>query len=643
MLKTVFVIIFFPHLCLGQLIDENVMPFGGNSSNGANSSTYFTSEKLEWMHDFLGINQFLTGGFHGDQDTVYAKRFADAGIYVYPSGTYLSGGVIFEPQARFANATYFTTHPDSNDFYNVKFDTTAGIFQDSLLIYDGSGVMLGNLKMIERNNYDYLDQEAKLEYYPILKIGAYTSGLDDSTIIGIFKAWNIDANPDDLRFIDTLRVENLPSSGDTTLSLTNQIDALGLHYYHVLPDTSDSTKQMKFQFETTGACAVYVDFFRVYDQYGKGLIEDHDFDNLIYESVTRQGFDDRIRGWFLIDTPFRGSFTPVAYIDSLIQDATSGWSNPAWGPAWLNNYHAGSDRWVTDGFRDFERACRPKELWVYLFPFWLTTLYTGYSPPDIYSFQYSLEKYVTAPCDSIVAALRDYDTSFSWTYTPQYWYCDPGDDCDHGEERRKPTPSEMLCMTYIGMCYHPKSIVFYKYDTISGYGHGIMDEYGSIREGMGDVVMNDINPYLKAIDSTYLKLDLDSAYAVNYENSFGTAGTWIDTIYAVSDTPNPDRDWFHVGQFTEGSDKYIMIVNRACSSNEKGDPAPSVTATIDFNTFKLGMGNHVNIIDLARNTSAFNWVGTPDTTRVESVRGKITYSTVLGPGEGRLYKIEKTR
>jgi hypothetical protein len=75
-----------------------------------------------------------------------------------------------------------------------------------------------------------------------------------------------------------------------------------------------------------------------------------------------------------------------------------------------------------------------------------------------------------------------------------------------------------------------------------------------------------------------------------------------------------------------------MIVNRACSSNEDGDPAPDITATIKFNTSTLGLGNYVEIIDIADS----------DTTFTSSTDGQITYSTQFGPGEGRLFKLMKT-
>lgn len=317
MLKSLFVIVLLPALCFGQLIDDDVLPFGSYSSTHATSAVFFTVEKLAKMHDSLGINQFTTSGF---RDTIIVKRFADAGIYVYPYGMYNpGGGLVLEPQKKYGYATYFRTHPDSNAFYNVKFETPGGAqYQDSLWLYAGSGIMLGDLKLYQFNDWDYLDELDKLEYYPILKMGAYTSGLTDSVIIGIFEVKNF-TDGNSTRFIDTIRVENLPSSGDTTLSLTNLIDTLGLNYYHVRPDTEQKTKRMSFEFRTTGACSVYVDYFQVHCQFGKMLVEDRLIDDAITDYIKRTYPNEIVKRWDLKDKLLPCNYMAYDYIDNLIR------------------------------------------------------------------------------------------------------------------------------------------------------------------------------------------------------------------------------------------------------------------------------------------------------------------------------------
>ena len=77
----------------------------------------------------------------------------------------------------------------------------------------------------------------------------------------------------------------------------------------------------------------------------------------------------------------------------------------------------------------------------------------------------------------------------------------------------------MRCQTFLGLCYKPVGIMFWKYDShVTGGNQGIIDIDGNPRPELYEVIKNDINPYLKAIDSTYLGLTWDTAYAVNFEN-----------------------------------------------------------------------------------------------------------------------------
>ena len=91
-----------------------------------------------------------------------------------------------------------------------------------------------------------------------------------------------------------------------------------------------------------------------------------------------------------------------------------------------------------------------------------------------------------------------------------------------------------------------------------------------------------------------------------------------------------------------------MLVNRACSRGASDSTAaPSVTATVRFNPGVLG-SDYVYIIDLADSLrlagADTGWVGIPDTTYTAKMPdGTIPFTTVLGPGEGRLFKIVQTR
>jgi hypothetical protein len=175
---------------------------------------------------------------------------------------------------------------------------------------------------------------------------------------------------------------------------------------------------------------------------------------------------------------------------------------------------------------------------------------------------------------------------------------------------------------------------------------GILDSLGHPHEPLYSAVTNYINPYIKAIDSTYLSLTWNNAYEID-PGSAMPSGVWLDTIYAVSDTPNPDLGWFHVGQFTGNNAKYIMLVNRACSQGENDSTAaPSITATVRFDPRALDW-DYAYVIDLAATLrlagADTGWVGIPETTySAKMPDGTIPFTIVLGPGEGRLFMIVGT-
>ncbi len=209
------------------------------------------------------------------------------------------------------------------------------------------------------------------------------------------------------------------------------------------------------------------------------------------------------------------------------------------------------------------------------------------------------------------------------------------------------------------MCYRPDGIIYFKhgsswsYDPAEGRYAGNAGLYDTtsaqgLKIDLFNELKNNINPYIKAIDSTYLLLSWDRAFCIAPDSAVAS-GSWISSIstWSPPDTANPDTGWYHVGQYTEGSAKYLMLVNRACSQGEN-DPtaAPSVTATVRFDPSALGLGNYVYIIDLADSLrlagADTGWVGIPDTTYSAALNGAIPFTTVLGPGEGRLYKIVGT-
>ena len=634
MFKKVILIFLLPVMASGQLIDSDVMPFGAYSSTKAYESDYFTGELLDSMHMSLGFNQHTTAGF-----TVTAtNNFNQHGIYPYP---WVGWG------QKYAYTHYVITHPesDSSQYYKTGFrkkgsDTIlVDAFGDSCgyWYYAGNDTMLYGHGLLLKNNYSLWSEQYR--FSPTLKIGV-NPGADTGDIVGVFTAINQDyETADSLRFIDTIYVSDLPQDTifhDTVLTLTNLLDNSN---YFTVCDTIEtySTFFVEFFFKTSGQCTVFVDYFELYDQFGKQLM-DGDFDADIADPSTNPDYEDKILGWFVKDTEFPANFRPFGYINNLINQAMvdSQWTNPAYGAAWVNH-------WYYDYYKELLRLAEPKVLWAYLYPIDDSTEYTGFTG---YGLQADLNEFLVKPSAKVREALADMDynkNTDGWMFTPQYWYCDSETGCGN-EPRRRPTRAETRCMTYIGMCYHPEGIIAWKLDTSDDYSgnQGILKADKSLREGMGYAIRDDINPYIKAIDSTYLSLTWDDAdYASPTHNP---EVSLIQSIRAVSNTsePNPDLGWFHVGEYHDASNnKYFMLVNRACSQGSS-DPteAPSVTAIVEFNsTLNL---DYAFVIDIANDVDS-NWNAIPETTYTAIMPdSNLYFTTILKAGEGRLFKVVPT-
>ncbi|UCE66245.1 MAG: hypothetical protein JSU85_15605 [Candidatus Zixiibacteriota bacterium] len=672
MIRTLLVILILPALCFAQLIDEYVMPFGGYSSHPAYTDIFFSDSCLEVMHDELGINQFMGGGFTG----YHADRFASKGIYVYPWGT----APIMRPQQKYAHSTYYICDAE-DDYSDFKFETRNGTVQgDTVLVYDGDDFMLDGL-YFRQENRQWMMGDAQIRYYPYLKmmIERDTSQTDSSTVVGIFYVLNMeDSTADSMRFADTLFVRDLPADEDTLvlLSLTNDWDSsitYSLDYYYVLDnENSVDSPKIKFRFKTAGNCTVFIDYFKVHCQFGYDLMGDNSdstIANQIKAYVGRKAdFDGKVLGWYLKDEPRPGNYRPYGYIDSLIQVAMaeSSWTEPVRA---TTNFCLGCGGQAYKGLNDFIRDGNPNRIWANPYCFFggfggaRTTKYTGYfhrqGTPHERGLQFEFNESLAEQCDSLMASLaRSEIEDSSWMFTPQYFA--GRDSTGPGDTTwiwRFPTRSEMICETFIGLCYRPMGIMFWKYDQNWYYAknsgsRGLVNDDGS-HHYMYDVVKDDINPYIKAIDSTFLSLTWKGSYVVSDSAGLGLNPpdtAFIDTIYAVSnDTlPNPDLGWFQAGEFISGSDKYILLVNRACSQGENDSTAaPSITATVKFDPTDLGLGNYVYIIDLADSLRLAGgdtgWVAIPDTTySAKMPDGTIPFTTVLGPGEGRLFKIVGT-
>jgi hypothetical protein len=218
---------------------------------------------------------------------------------------------------------------------------------------------------------------------------------------------------------------------------------------------------------------------------------------------------------------------------------------------------------------------------------------------------------------------------------------------------RTPTRSELSALTFIAMCYPIKGLVYWRYDSTNDpdqKADGIT-EY----DGEGDWVpsvlwgyLEDyISPYVKAYGDLYASqsFSFDRTYKVN-DSTDPPSGALLESIDYWSDSTNPDSGWFQVGEFHDSSgDDYVMLINRACNV-DSSTLAPDVNVVVRFDTAAFD-SDYLYVINLADTAyydpvSPGGWQAIPDTTYTAAFNGTIPFTTVLGPGEGRLFKIVGT-
>ena len=335
-LAVVLTLLFNVGACSQIPFGDSIMPFGAYSGKWANESYYSDADSiLAQMRDYLGFNQHLSGGFTPSA----LALFIDHGIYphVWTTAEYPSdANADKDPQMKYSHTHYVISHPesDSTDVYHNCFytDGTDTFFVDEqgdtawYLSSIGTDSLMLSYHGMDLYNHFSNKGFSQFRFYPKLKLGVNPL-TDTSLVAGIFTAVNRiyaqRGSPDSLRFIDTIYVSDLPRDTvfrDIELSLKNQLappDTLDF-FYAAETELSDSAYWFHFRFEPSQQCTVYVDYFKMYDQYAKQLFEG-DYDEAIMDSTCRDAYRDKIQSWFLFDTQHYPHFRPFAYIDSLIR------------------------------------------------------------------------------------------------------------------------------------------------------------------------------------------------------------------------------------------------------------------------------------------------------------------------------------
>ncbi len=440
---------------------------------------------------------------------------------------------------------------------------------------------------------------------------------------------------------------------------------------------------IKYSFWNTGITTVYLDSLKCYDEAGKEFVQDTTLMRYYHNLVTAPTWN-QIDYWWLRDEPKYDYYQPWAKVRTLVNTAAG--TDKSIGAFWPTTIQNGwSTEEIAATVRSFLEATHQNRIIINDYPFiggldigtnylWFTT-YTGYEEQDesqsaFRGIQREIEDVSAKILGVLAEEVRDGGILKEFWQSPQWMYSGAaytgGEPPNTKYIYRPLTRSELRLQIGLGLCYGAKGFNFWRYDyglcdpgrcdigsDNSCWQGGLYDTVGGIPQRnslMWDVLANEINPYLKAIDTVYLGLHWNRAYACSSGVPINTpGGTIISSISAFSNSPdsNPDLGWFHVGEFDSSGERYVMIVNRACSQGQY-DPteAPSITATIQLDADNLALNsNSLYVIDLAHSFRYAGldtgWVGIPETTYTTGSY-LIPFTTTLKAGEGKLFKIAKS-
>ncbi len=398
----------------------------------------------------------------------------------------------------------------------------------------------------------------------------------------------------------------------------------------------NSTKRdnavFSLEIQTTGAREFSVDEIKMSDLPGRYLVEDTLYNQQIraeFDTIT--AYPEDIYGWMQMDEPVWLNFAPLGHVDSLM--------------------HTVNSDWVT--FTNFWQYIKNKESY-------FNEVDIDYVNPDIYPFgwynsycgtDYQIYREPTkdGPLDRFDNHLKmakpDGDSLVFWV-TPQSFGCLEYDASNCGW--RKPTASELSVQTFMALSWGARGIHYWFYYS-TGFSNmsGIIDNDGTKTDSYYEI-KDYIGPYIQAFDEYYMPLKWIHSYQYNPDDPDVPDSSVISSIQAYShpDSTNPDVGWFQVGEFedTIGSEKYFMLVNRACNINSTLI-APSVTAIVELSRGAFPNANRLFVVDLANDLDKINgeWTAIPDTTYCYVNNRNFFYETRLRAGEGRLYKIVEIR
>jgi hypothetical protein len=579
--------------------------------------------KIYELHDTYGFDviPYMSDVSDTSQITTYFQNYLKAHYFIIGAGDDTSGTRFYARNGQWDSS-------DPNWYCSMSTDTTN---TDSSFLD----------KLYYLHEWNFYDEQ--VIYQPIL----YMRLIGDSTQhvpVAIFNVYisNGDWGADPLAHPDSILIRSQTIWADDFISTNPNSVYLPL----IANDTACNWcgNYLIYQIKTTHQRAFAVKWLKVYNDNGRQLVED----TTQYATFRRyaQTHQD-VFAWQLRDDMKTDEIMPARKIDSLISVGTG-------------DAKRGMMKWYR-GFiiepRDLLKIGKPKRFWMDPYPFrgdafgdWQTLYYGSDANTEGWGLQLALNDlcdFYIAPAKAAIQAAAGEDTTELWYMAQMQLEVDTTGLIRH----RWPTGPEMRCEMALALSYGVNAIQYWPYvsqgeaDDTGDFGlyyAKINGDRGSLNTDVWNRIAQYVTPNFQAIDEY-----LADSYMV-WERSYNSFQTerfnYISSIHGWSDSPNPDTGWAQIGEFHNGNDKYVMLVNRSCNM-EGGSEAPPQHFTIRFNAGALNLGDYVLITDLADTVvdSSSQWVGIPRTTYSAVMPdGKIPYTITLRAGEGKLIKIAKT-
>jgi hypothetical protein len=625
---------------------------------------WFITNDLTALEDTLGIN-FV----YGITDTSAVKLLDGAGYDIIKWGS----PDPYNP-SRASDYSYFKV--EAEDFDSpIRFETQSyDSISNGFLVSNDSGIMVGDLWFGQYPTNAYRGEQVigPKEFFIKVRLAIDAAGMTTDSLIGVIYVHRLAGSTWEERAAIPIYPDSALLAGDAVEAPADPI-SFGL----CGQDSCAWDYKVKYSFWNSGATTVYLDYFKCYEDIGEEIVESTNLDSTIQAAVTG-GWRDSVDLWWLRDEPRFDHFRTVAKVRGLVNDTLGrGASITAF---LMTSVRASFDTTqMAAALRSFLQITGQERVVINDYPFTggvntsYFTDYTGYGewmgqgdqPNTHRGLQKELELYSQKYFDLVSREVRDGNTLTEFWSSPQCYFqvCDSAQGYDPPNSMyiwRPPTQAESRVNAYFPLSYGAKGLALWMYHWghSSDYWGAWCDPYSfgfylsdsQRNTTMWNVFANDITPYLKAIDSVYMGLTWQRAYAYHLSDPSiqPPAEAFVSSIAAISNSPdsNPDLGWFHVGEFTDANgDPYVMLVNRACSRGPSDSTeAPSITATIRLNPDNIDIDSFAYVIDLAHtvvfDTVSDEWTAVPETIYTALMPDNyIPFTTTFRAGEGRLFKI----